>query len=95
LDFIVADHPFVHAAWDANQSSRRANGDAVIHSATFQSNTQHLVSNHKGIFAAFVKSRNEDYIARNWRLVRSDTSVGAMRCLPCDALFAVCGEIVD
>lgn len=45
--------------------------DAVIHSATFQSNTQHLVSNRNGIFAAYVKSRNEDYTAQNWRLVRS------------------------
>lgn len=45
--------------------------DAVIHSATFQSNTQHLVSNRHGIFAAYVKSRNEDYTAQNWRLVRS------------------------
>lgn len=45
--------------------------DEVIHSATFQSNTQHIVSNRKGIFAAFVKSRNEDYTSQNWRLVRS------------------------
>ena len=45
--------------------------DAVIHSATFQSNTQHLVFNRTGVFAAFVKSRNEDYTAQNWRLVRS------------------------
>jgi hypothetical protein len=45
--------------------------DSVIHSATFQSNTQHVVSNRQGIFAAFVKSRNEDYTAQNWRLVRS------------------------
>lgn len=45
--------------------------DAVIHSATFQSNTQHLVSNRQGIFAAYIKSRNEDYTAQHWRLVRS------------------------
>jgi Protein of unknown function (DUF1501) len=45
--------------------------DSVIHSATFQSNTQHLISNRNGIFAAFVKSRNEDYTAQNWKLVRS------------------------
>jgi hypothetical protein len=45
--------------------------DQVIHSATFQSNTQHVVSNRNGIFAAFVKTRNEDYSAQNWRLVRS------------------------
>lgn len=45
--------------------------DAVIHSATFQSNTQHLVSNKNGIFASYIKSRNEDYTAQNWRLVRS------------------------
>ncbi|MDX1925165.1 MAG: hypothetical protein SFV81_01525 [Pirellulaceae bacterium] len=45
--------------------------DQVIHSATFQSNTQHVVSNRNGIFAAFVKTRNEDYSAQKWRLVRS------------------------
>lgn len=45
--------------------------DSVIHSATFQSNTQHVVSNREGIFAAYVKSRNEDYTAQHWRLIRS------------------------
>jgi len=45
--------------------------DKVIHSATFQSNTQHLVVNRNGIFAAYLKSRNTDYTAQNWRLVQS------------------------
>ncbi len=45
--------------------------DQVIHSATFQSNTQHLICNRNGIFTAYIKTRNADYTSQNWRLVRS------------------------
>jgi len=39
--------------------------------ATFQSHCQKVVSNEKGIFLTYIKSRNEAYTAQNWRLVWS------------------------
>ena len=50
--------------------------DAAIHSATFQSNSQKIVSNRRGIFATYLKTRNKEYTAQKWRLV-SSTDGGA------------------
>jgi hypothetical protein len=68
--------------------------DSVIHSATFQSNTQHVVSNRQGIFVAFVKSRNEDYTAQNWRLVRS-TNVGRSFSLVAEGVAATNPPVLE
>lgn len=39
--------------------------------ATFQSHNQKIVANRRGIFATYIRTRNEPYTAQNWRLVRS------------------------
>jgi len=39
--------------------------------ATFQSHNQKVVSNRRGIFATYLKSRNQAYTAQEWRLVTS------------------------
>ena len=44
---------------------------AALHGATFQSNNQKIVSNRRGIFATYVKTRNKEYTAQKWRLVAS------------------------
>jgi hypothetical protein len=39
--------------------------------ATFQSNNQKVVSNRRGYFMAYIRSRNEAYTAQQWRLIWS------------------------
>lgn len=39
--------------------------------ATFQSHNQKMVGNRRGIFMAYIRSRNEAYTAQQWRLIRS------------------------
>ena len=38
---------------------------------TFQSHNQNMVENRNGIFLTYIRSRNEDYTAQTWRLMRS------------------------
>ena len=38
---------------------------------TFQSHNQNIVQNRNGIFLTYIRSRNEDYTAQHWRLMRS------------------------
>ena len=45
--------------------------EQVIHGATFQSHNQKVVFNDRGIFVAYVQSRNADYTAQNWHVLRS------------------------
>lgn len=45
--------------------------DQVLHGATFQSNNQKIVFNRRGIFLAYLKSRNAEYTANTWRLMWS------------------------
>lgn len=45
--------------------------EQVLHGATFQSNNQKIVFNRKGIFLAYLKSRNAEYTANMWRLMWS------------------------
>lgn len=68
--------------------------EQVIHSATFQSNTQHVVSNRSGIFATYVKTRNEDYSAQNWRLVRS-TDGGSSFSLVAEGVAATNPPVIE
>lgn len=39
--------------------------------ATFQSHNQKLVETRHGLFAAYIRTRNADFTAQTWRLVRS------------------------
>ena len=39
--------------------------------ATFQSHNQKVVSNRRGYFMAYLRSRNEEYTAQQWRLIWS------------------------
>ena len=38
---------------------------------TFQSHNQNIVANRNGVFLTYIRSRNEDYTAQHWRLMRS------------------------
>lgn len=38
---------------------------------TFQSHNQNIVQNRNGVFLTYIRSRNEDYTAQQWRLMRS------------------------
>ena len=55
--------------------------DAAIHGATFQSNNQKIVSNRRGIFATYIKTRNKEYTAQKWRLVASTDGGESFRTL--------------
>jgi hypothetical protein len=46
--------------------------DAVPGYATFQSHNQKVVCNERGIFLAYLRTRNEAYTAQTWRLMRSE-----------------------
>lgn len=43
----------------------------TLHGATFQSNNQKVVANSRGIFMTYLRTRNEDYTAQQWRLSQS------------------------
>lgn len=63
--FAVADSPQLQTIWTTCVD------DNATGYATFQSHNQKVVSNRRGYFMAYLRSRNDEYTAQQWRLTWS------------------------